>query len=65
MNAERGSRWLAPASWNPVSRPSATEIERPECRYARVNPVIGRNVPFIVALSNARTTVVPMAITRR
>src|SRR2546425_11613700 len=64
INAESIARWLVTGSWKPVSNPSTDRTGFPGRTKRRVNPCRGRTPSGVQADSSARTTVVPMAMTR-
>lgn len=64
-NAPSSAKWLVPSSCMPVSSPSHTRGAKPAPMRRRVQPAPATSPPLPAALSSARTTVVPAAITRR
>src|SRR2546427_12724151 len=64
INAASIARWLVTGSWKPVSNPSTDRTGFPGWTKRRVNPRRGRTPSGVHADSSARTTVVPMAMTR-
>src|SRR5207247_1435575 len=64
INAASIARWLVTGSWKPVSNPSTDRTGFPGRTKRRVNPCRGRTPSGVQADSSARTTVVPMAMTR-
>src|SRR2546426_4123809 len=64
INAASIARWLVTGSWKPVSNPSTDRTGFPGWTKRRVNPCRGRTSSGVQADSRARTTVVPIAMTR-